>query len=135
MLPDSIFITGTDTGVGKTAIATAMALSLRQAGVNVRVFKPVETGVPTRDEPSDAELLARAAQVPVEEVCVYRLKAPLAPAVAAQLEGIEIDVQRIVECFNALRRRSDVVIVEGAGGVLVPLRWGNGESGPYFLLD
>src|SRR5438309_1461477 len=113
-----LFVTGTDTGVGKTFVACALAHALRSRGARVAVAKPVETGV--EGEPEDACRLRAAAAdpAPLAEICPYRLRAPLAPAVAARLEGVTIDVVAL------LRRRAaevDVLLVEGAGGLLVPL--------------
>src|SRR5947208_15858122 len=83
----ALFVTGTDTGVGKTFVACALASALRQRGRRVAVMKPVETGV--EDEPADALALRAAAAdpAPLDDICPYRLRAPLAPAVAARLEG------------------------------------------------
>ena len=90
-----LFVTGTDTGVGKTFVACALAHALRSRGARVAVAKPVETGV--EGEPEDACRLRAAAAdpAPLAEICPYRLRAPLAPAVAARLEGVTIDVDGI----------------------------------------
>src|SRR5881409_4199277 len=114
----ALFVTGTDTGVGKTFVACALATALRQRGRRVAVMKPVETGV--EGEPADALALRAAAAdpAPLGDICPYRLRAPLAPAVAARLEGVTIDVDGIV---TRLRRRAagaDVLLIEGAGGLL-----------------
>lgn len=125
MLPEALFITATDTGVGKTAVAAAIALSLREAGKKVAAFKPVETGVPPPEgQPSDAEILGKACGLSSqEEVSLYSLKHPLAPAVAADREKVDIDVERIVERFRQLKEENDLVLVEGVGGLMVPIRW------------
>ena len=117
----ALFITGTDTGVGKTFIACALATALRARGRRVAVMKPIETGV--EREPEDALRLAAAAAdpSPLDDVCPYRLRAPLAPAVAAHLEGVAIDVERIVRLVAQRSAAADVLLVEGAGGLLVPL--------------
>jgi len=116
-----VLVTGTDTGVGKTFVACALAHALRAAGRSVAVLKPVETGV--TDLPEDAVALREAAAdtAPLDEICPYRLRAPLAPSVAARLEHATIDLA-ILEAL--VRRRldaADVLIVEGAGGLLVPI--------------
>jgi dethiobiotin synthetase len=119
-----ILVTGTDTGVGKTAVACAIAASLAQRGLRVSAWKPVETGIePGAEESSDAALLARAAASgePPDSVCTYRLRAPLAPAVAARLEGITIDFAHLEQAYRQRAGRADAVIIEGAGGLLVPL--------------
>ena len=117
----TLFITGTDTGVGKTFVACALATALRARGRRVAVLKPVETGV--IDEPEDAHRLRAAAGdfAPLDDVCPYRLRAPLAPAVAARLEGITIDVAFLVALVARRATAADVLLVEGAGGLLVPL--------------
>ncbi len=119
-----VFITGTDTGVGKTLVTAALTLCLKRRGLRVGVMKPVETG--SRDEGvagSDAARLYAAAglEEPVEAISPYRFADPLAPADAARREGRTISLSRIVRCYRALAMRYPVVLVEGAGGVLVPL--------------
>jgi dethiobiotin synthetase len=117
----ALFVTGTDTGVGKTFVACALAHALRARGRRVGVVKPAETGVDA--EPEDALRLAAAAgdAAPLDDVCPYRLRAPLAPAVAAAREGVGIDVERLVALIARRARDVDVLLVEGAGGLLVPL--------------
>ena len=116
-----LFITGTDTGVGKTFVACALATALRARGRRVAVLKPVETGV--EREPEDALRLREAADddATLDDICPYRLRAPLAPAVAARLEGTTIDVERIATLITRRAATADVLLVEGAGGLCVPL--------------
>ena len=116
-----LFVTGTDTGVGKTFVTCAIATALRRRGRRVGVMKPVETGV--EREPDDALRLRAAAGDPssLDDVCPYRLRAPLAPDVAARLEGVRIDLDRIVALIARRRTGVDVLLVEGAGGLLVPV--------------
>lgn len=121
-----IFITGTDTGVGKTVVAAGLAAALRADGVDVGVMKPAETGCaegPDGLRALDAELLARAAGVtdPPELVCPVRLREPLAPSVAAEAEATRVDLGAIRSAFNHLAERHPLVLVEGAGGIGVPL--------------
>lgn len=121
-----IFITGTDTGVGKTYIAAGIAGELKQRGVSVGVMKPAETGCRLqkgRLVASDAVRLVRAsgAHDPITTISPYRFRRPLAPAVAAALEGKRIDPTRIEKLFSKLKAGHDFMIVEGAGGLLVPL--------------
>ena len=121
-----IFITGTDTGVGKTVVGAALALALRQRGMRVGVMKPVESGCRRRDGgliPEDALLLRAAAgdEVPLASVNLHALEAPLAPALAAEIEGVAISMEAIVGAYQGLAEAHDVVLVEGAGGLLAPL--------------
>jgi dethiobiotin synthetase len=129
-----IFITGTDTGVGKTYVACGLAKTLRKKGIDVGVMKPAETGCRLhagRLVPRDALSLIRSAGVQdsLSLVNSYRFRKPLAPAVAAECEGKKIDPKRIYRAFQTLSRRHDIMIVEGAGGILVPL------SSQYAYLD
>lgn len=119
-----VFVTGTDTGVGKTVVAGALAGALRRRGLDVGVMKPVATGVPRADEfPPDARFLAHLSGVddPPAWICPVRLEPPLAPWVAACLERREVSTQQILEAYRELKSRHEWMIVEGAGGLAVPL--------------
>jgi dethiobiotin synthetase len=119
-----ILVTGTDTGVGKTVVACALIAALRERGRRVAPWKPVETGWDARaPERTDAARLAAAAGVheAIDLVCPYRFRAPVAPVVAAAAEGVRIDVGHLETLYRARAERADVVIVEGAGGLLVPI--------------
>ncbi|GCE15215.1 dethiobiotin synthase [Tengunoibacter tsumagoiensis] len=121
-----LFITGTDTGVGKTQVTAMLALALQQAGWKVGVMKPAETGCPVVDgalQPQDSLFLRQitGCTAPQELVTPYTFLEPLAPAVAAEHEGRQIDPERIMHCYHELAERYDIVLVEGAGGLLVPL--------------
>ncbi len=126
----AVFVTGTDTGCGKTFVACALARSLRAAGRRVRVLKPIETGC-LDGLPADARALAEAAgdDAPLERLCPYRFALPAAPEVAARAEGIAIDAARIEFALAAARKDADLVIVEGAGGLLVPIATGLDMAG------
>ncbi len=122
-----IFITGTDTGVGKTYVAAGIAAGLRRLGVDVGVMKPAETGCRRRGRrliAEDALRLMKAAGTrdPLGLVNPYRFKKPLAPSLAAELEGELIDPVKIEIAFKKLSRIHDFMIIEGAGGIMVPLR-------------
>lgn len=122
-----IFITGTDTGVGKTYVGAMLAKELKKRGIDVGVMKPVETGCRKRNGklyPADAACLIQAAGVldPLEEVCPYRFSHPLAPSVAAGMEGRRVDPEKILKTFRSLSKKHECMIVEGAGGIMVPLR-------------
>ncbi len=121
-----IFIAGTDTGVGKTVIAGALTIALKDMGYSAGVMKPVETGCRKSGKkliPSDSIFLKKASgsRDSLELINPYRFKRPLAPAVASELEGVRIDISHILKTYNTLRKRHDIVIVEGAGGILVPV--------------
>ena len=122
---NGLFITGTDTGVGKTMLAGGLARLLADRSQAVGVMKPVETGCEVADNgwPRDAGFLAKAARVddPPTLIVPYMFREPLAPSVAARREGRLIDLTVIQNAFAALRSRYEYVIVEGAGGLAVPL--------------
>ncbi|MCA1844321.1 MAG: dethiobiotin synthase, partial [Actinobacteria bacterium] len=115
------FVTGTDTGVGKTLAAAALCRAEREAGRSVLYVKPVQTGLEP-GEPGDAAFVAAAADVPVVE-CL-RFPEPLAPAVAAERAGATIDTDALLNDLTKAGDGFDRVIVEGAGGLLVPV-WGD----------
>jgi dethiobiotin synthetase len=117
-----LFVTGTDTGVGKTVVACALARGLRKRGLEVGVMKPVETGVGAQG-PLDARALQAAAGCadPIGEICPVALPLAAAPEVAALEAGVRIDLSELREKFRALAARHPFMIVEGAGGLLVPL--------------
>ncbi|MFA5891426.1 MAG: dethiobiotin synthase [Actinomycetota bacterium] len=112
------FVTGTDTGVGKTIACTRMARAEQARGRKVRYVKPIQTGLMPGEAGSDADVV-RAAGIEVHEL--LRFAEPLAPEVAAALEGATIDTDRLVADVRALEEGCDLLIVEGAGGLLVPI--------------
>lgn len=121
-----IFITGTDTGVGKTLISGALASALIKRGMNIGVMKPVESGcsrVEGKLIPSDAIFLKEfsGSDDDIDLINPYRLEHPLAPATAAEMEGVKIESAKIEDAYTRLKSMHDLVIVEGAGGLLVPL--------------
>lgn len=122
----ALFVTGTDTGCGKTRVGCALARTARREGRLVRVIKPVETGceeVSGELRPLDALTLARAAEdrSPVDRLCPYRLRLAASPAVAAHEEGVEIRVEEIERLLRRAEAEADLVLVEGAGGLRVPI--------------
>lgn len=122
-----VFITGTDTGVGKTLVAAALARFLSRRNLRVGVMKPLETGVPDPETLGpDGELLQWAAGSAdaAELVSPYRLREPVAPSVAAEAEGVRIDFSRFRTAAETLAREHDFLIVEGAGGLMVPIAGG-----------
>ena len=120
--PRGFFVTGTDTGVGKTVGACAALRALRARGLEVGAMKPVETGVGP-DGPQDALALQHAAggRDPLEIVCPLRFALPTAPTVAAADEGRAVELERIDAAFAEICDGRDLVVVEGAGGLLVPV--------------
>jgi dethiobiotin synthetase len=123
-----VFVTGTATGGGTTWVACALAAWLRGRGWRVGVAKPVETGWPAAEDEAargatDAALLGAAAgdPDPLEEIAFHRLPEPLAPSVAAARAGVTIDTGALVTRIARKRAARDVLLVEGAGGLLVPI--------------
>jgi dethiobiotin synthetase len=115
-----LFVTGTDTGVGKTTISAALLRHARRRGLTPIPFKPVETGC--NGPPADATRLWNAARPPtaLSETCLYALRLPAAPSLAARAEGTRVDLDLVVERAHALADQGDFLLVEGAGGLLVP---------------
>lgn len=123
-----LFVTGTDTGVGKSVLAAAICAALAARGERVAAFKPAVTGLEegTREWPHDHELLAAAAgrwQEP-DEVAPYRFGPPLSPHLAAELEGTLIEPAILVDRARAAAAPADALVVEGVGGLMVPLTSG-----------
>jgi dethiobiotin synthetase len=116
-----VFVSGTDTGVGKTFVSCVLARGLRDEGIDVGVMKPVETGV-TSAGPQDAIALRAAAGVDdaLELVCPLQFAMPAAPSAAARAEGRPVSTEAIESAFATLKARHEFMLVEGAGGLLVP---------------
>lgn len=129
-LPKSIFITGTDTGVGKTVLTAALALCLKQAGLNVGVMKPVQTGARLQ-ELADLKFieLATGNKYTGEDYSPYTFTHPLSPLTASVLEKRNICIERIKSAYKRLTNQHDIVLIEGAGGILVPITEG------YYMSD
>jgi len=125
-----LFVTGTDTGAGKTFVAGLLGRRLRQEGLAVRPFKPVESGCRRGGNgelfPADAAALrhAMAPELSLSEVCFYPLETPLSPHLAARREGIAIDPEHIRRRILDAGGTSDLVLVEGAGGITVEIQEG-----------
>lgn len=122
----AIFITGTDTGVGKTFVTAALAGYFYACGYSVGVMKPAETGCREIDGnliPEDALILKAASGSgdSIETICPYRLPEPLAPSVAAERAGVKIDVDHLRTLYDEIRARHEITLIEGAGGLMVPL--------------
>jgi dethiobiotin synthetase len=115
-----VFVTGTDTGVGKTALAAAIAAALRARGERVAAAKPVLTGL-DEDGPFDHELLAATTGQPPEDVAPVRFGPAVSPHLAAELAGAALEVGTLAARTLATGRTQDILVVEGVGGLLVPL--------------
>jgi dethiobiotin synthetase len=125
--PRGIFVTATDTGVGKTLVASALVKCLTQCGIDVGVMKPIETGVSqsTRAQSDGARLRkAAGADDPLVEVSPYVFRLPMAPFSAAQAEGKTVQMATILRTFRTLRQKHTFMVVEGAGGIYVPITQG-----------
>lgn len=121
-----IFITGTDTGIGKTVVSAGLALTLKHKDLDVGIMKPIQSG-----SRGDTEFLIKATGIKdeIELINPCYFKKPLAPLTASEIEGVQIDITAIKNAFEELCRRHDIVIVEGIGGLLVPL------TENYFVSD
>lgn len=121
-----ILITGTDTNVGKTYIACGLIETAISERIKLAVMKPVETGCKRFKNkliPLDAIKLMKTAKMQnINEVNLYRFYSPVAPYVAQKLENKRININRIKDVYNTFLMRNDLVIVEGAGGLLVPIK-------------
>lgn len=121
-LPKGIFITGTDTGVGKTVATAAIAHSLIQSGANACVMKPIQTGA-ALPVLKDLEFVERVTGKSFggDDYCPYIFDDPLAPYTASIIEKRDISTQKIKASFERLSEIHELVLVEGAGGLLVPI--------------
>jgi dethiobiotin synthetase len=118
-----VFVTGTDTGVGKTRVAVALIQALRARGRRVAAMKPVAAGAGPGQMNEDVAALRAACNVdvPLSDLNPYAFDLPIAPHIAAELEGTVIEVERVAASYARLESAADVVVVEGAGGWRVPL--------------
>lgn len=125
MSEKGIFITGTDTDVGKTISTLALGLVLQKRGINVGVMKPVQCGG------HDAQFLKEKLKLKddLRDINPYFAKEPLSPHIALRRQGTKISISQIKKCFNRLKACHDVVLVEGAGGLFVPIQ------GDYLMAD
>lgn len=121
-----IFITGTDTEVGKTVVSAGLILALKQRGHNVGYMKPVASGCPVLDGEVVAEDVRFVREVTgidddIDLMCPYRLKAAAAPSIASRLEDVHVDLSYIADQYFQLSLMHEIVVVEGVGGLMVPL--------------
>lgn len=137
----NFLITGTGAGVGKSTVGCAIGFALRARAMRVGVMKACETGCEERAgffEPRDARALALASgcDLPLDLICPYRYRSALAPPAAAQLDSAASpDPVHIVDCFRKIESASDAVLVEGIGGLAVPIAWGFDSADLAATLD
>ena len=121
-----VFITGTDTEIGKTLVSAALLHALGAAGLRAAGMKPIAAGAVMHNHVlrnEDADMLAAAAGVALSPALAtpYLLREAAAPHVAAALEHVSIDVQHVRQCYARIAERAEAVVVEGVGGFRVPL--------------
>jgi dethiobiotin synthetase len=127
-MKSGLFITGTDTGIGKTYVGALILAELRRRGVKAAGFKPIACGAGGRNDARIYRKLMDNEQ-PLDVINPVYLRKPLAPSVAARLERKRISFRRIFASYELLAGNYDVLLVEGAGGLLVPIR------DDYFVAD
>lgn len=117
------FVTGTDTGVGKTLVCCSLLHAFAARNNKVAGMKPVAAGCAENDVNDDVKELRKATNIlaSLGQINPYSFLHPIAPHIAARNSGVQINLERILESYNELASQADVVIVEGAGGFLVPL--------------
>lgn len=118
-----LFVTGTDTDVGKTIVTGALAAALRAEDLNVGIWKPVQSGALLGSGETDAERLLQYSGIHerAEDVASFTFQAPLTPMLAAKQDGVTITLQEIIAAGQPLIHRYESILIEGAGGVAVPL--------------
>jgi dethiobiotin synthetase len=126
MKPFSCFVTGTDTEIGKTLVTSALLHALGAAGVRAAGMKPLAAGAELRDgvwhnEDVDQIHAAAPLKLPRDLTTPYLLRAPAAPHIAAELDGVTIEPKKILDCYAQVRTQAEAVVVEGVGGFRVPL--------------
>ena len=129
----SFFVTGTDTGIGKTAFTCGLANLLRVSGIDVGVMKPFATGIPQKNgfQSEDVSMLVRSSGVSDPESLInpYFFAIPASPYSAAKKLGRQIDLDLVLSSFDRLRSTHDVMLVEGIGGIMTPI------LKDYFVID
>lgn len=115
----TVFITGTDTDVGKTIVTACLAHTCQASGLSVAVYKPVQTGSPPNQQAEDLQAINRLLAYPVDVFNTYCFEPPVTPAIADRANTIDLTI--IKQTYKDLCQQYDVVLVEGAGGVHVPV--------------
>jgi len=123
---NSVFVTGTDTDIGKTHVALRLMRELREQGLSVAGYKPISAGCEFIDggwKNADALALQQASSIELDYDLVnpYAFEPPIAPHIAAAQQGVTITIEKISENYRAIQQQVDVVVVEGAGGCMVPI--------------
>ncbi|MDK2820183.1 MAG: dethiobiotin synthetase [Clostridia bacterium] len=119
------FVVGTDTGVGKTVVTAGLVGALRAKGINAAPFKPVQSGAMRTQEglkALDVEFYKKVADLPEDKFNTYTLEPALSPSLAAEISKVTIEPEPILEDFNTLSKNYELILVEGAGGLYVPLQ-------------
>ncbi|HMK57330.1 MAG TPA: dethiobiotin synthase [Dissulfurispiraceae bacterium] len=134
-----IFVTGTDTGVGKTVASAVIVAALMRQRIRVGAMKPIETGCEKRDGilvPADGSFLRSVSNMDdsLDLITPVRYELPLAPYVAESEENREVDLGRVFEAYKVLSSRYDFMVVEGVGGAMVPLTKKDGSPGRAYLV-
>ncbi|MGC4376178.1 dethiobiotin synthase [Fictibacillus sp. Mic-4] len=137
-MTNALFITGVDTGVGKTVVTAYLTALIQKEGMKAVPFKPIQSGGIEHAGKliaEDVQFYKQLAALPYsqEELCTYCLKDAVSPHLAANRSKIEIDRKRIIEQFHQLQKENDFVFVEGAGGLVVPLA--EDRKGVYMTAD
>ncbi|MEW9668386.1 dethiobiotin synthase [Ammoniphilus sp. 3BR4] len=129
-MSQGIFITGTDTDIGKTFVGAGLAAVLKERGIDVGVFKPMMSGVSREDPKSDVRILKEMSgdTSPLEDINPYQFAEPLAPYVAQKRQGQQISLDEVLASWHKIRDRHSFYIAEGAGGLAVPM-------GPRYLVS
>jgi len=120
-----LFITATDTDIGKTCVCAGLAHSLKKLGIDVGIMKPFVCGVKQKTgfSSNDLTILANAAMVDDDETIInpFFFPVPASPYTVAKNLGVKIDIAHVMECFRKLDKIHDIVLVEGIGGIMTPI--------------
>ena len=118
-----IFVTGTDTGIGKTFVTASLAAVMQSLGYKAGVYKPFQSGAEEKNRFLVSPDLAYVKKLDfyVETLSSYLLKPPTAPSIAAEIDGVQINFQTVTREFQTLKQNCEIVLVEGAGGIMTPV--------------
>ncbi len=132
-----VFVTGTDTGIGKTVVTAGLAAVMQSLGYKAGVYKPVQSGAEEKNGFLISPDLSFVKQLDfyVETLCTYLLKPPAAPYIAAEIDGVNINLSSIKRDYLAMKQSCEVLLVEGAGGLMVPVTKDSMMSDVAKMLD